>query len=331
MKAVAVTPDHTLHDVTLPQPTPGARDLLVEVHAISVNPVDVKQRKAAVPADRARVLGWDAAGTVVATGPGVSLFMPGDRVYFAGSMVRDGANAEYVLVDERIAAHAPGSLGERGAAALPLTSITAWEALFTRLGIDGEGRDRGRTLLVIGGAGGVGSIAIQLAKKLAGMTVIATASRTESADWCRALGADHVVDHTGDMPAQLKALGIGFVDFILCTNDLDRHMPAMAEAIAPQGRICSIVRYETLQLPPALFMKSVTFSYELMFTRPMYETDDMIEQHKLLAEVARLVDNGTLRTTLNNEFGTINAANLARAHAALEQGRTIGKIVLSGW
>ncbi|MDO8438851.1 MAG: zinc-binding alcohol dehydrogenase family protein [Telluria sp.] len=330
MKAISVR-NSTLHDIDLPIPQALGRDLVVQVEAISVNPVDHKVRNAPAADDAPRVLGWDVAGTVTAAGPDASLFKVGDKVYYAGSVVRPGANSQFHAVDERIAGHRPASLDAVQAAALPLTSITAWEALFDRLGVDKDGSDAGKSLLIIGGAGGVGSIAIQLAKKLARLTVVATASRTASAAWCRALGADHIVDHGGDIPAQLAALGLPAVDFILCLNEIDKHFPAMAEAIAPQGKICSIVRSEAPLALDGLFSKSATLVWEMMFTRSMFGTPDMIEQHRLLDEVARLIDAGVLRTTLGEVFGKINAANLTRAHAALEGRRTIGKIVLSGF
>jgi zinc-binding alcohol dehydrogenase family protein len=330
MKAIAVT-HGTLHDIDLPLPQPGRRDLLVRIEAISVNPVDHKVRAGQAEIAEPRVLGWDAAGTVTEVGPDVTLFKVGDQVYFAGSIVRAGANSEYAVVDERIAAHKPATLDFTQAAALPLTSITAWEALFDRLGVARDGADRGKRILIVGGAGGVGSIAIQLAKKLAGLEVIATASRPESAAWCKRLGADHVIDHNGDMPAQLKALGMPAVDLILCLNDIDRHFAALVEAIAPQGKICSILG-GVAPLPMAgLFSKSATLVFELMFTRSMFETADMIEQHRLLTDVARLVDQKVLVTTVGESFGRINADNVARAHAMLESGSMIGKIVLSGF
>lgn len=256
----------------------------------------------------------------------------GDQVYYAGSIVRPGANSELHAVDERIVGRKPSTLGFGQAAALPLTSITAWEALFTRLGVSRSGADEGKRILIIGGAGGVGSIAIQLAKKLARLTVVATASRAQSADWVRQLGADHVVDHNGDMPAQLKALGLADVDFILCLNEFDKHFASMAEAIAPQGKICSIVRHEGGPLAlDVLFSKSAALVFEMMFTRSMFGTADMPEQHILLDQVAGLVDAGVLKTTVGESFGAVNAANIARAHAALEGRRTIGKIVLAGF
>ncbi|MCE3603490.1 zinc-binding alcohol dehydrogenase family protein [Massilia sp. P8910] len=330
MKAIAVI-NGTLHDVELPVPQPQGRDLVVKVEAISVNPVDFKQRKAAAHDGEPSLVGWDVAGTVSAVGPQATLFKVGDAVYYAGSVVRPGANSEFHAVDERIVGRKPASLSMEQAAALPLTSITAWEALFERLGVSRSGADEGKSVLIIGGAGGVGSIAIQLAKKLAKLNVIATASRRASEQWCRALGADHVIDHLGDMPAQLAALGLAEVDFILCLNDIDAHFAAMAAAIAPQGKICAIVRNERPLPMDLVFGKSVTVVFEMMFTRSMFGTADMIEQHKLLNEVAALVDAGVLTTTVGESGGRIDAANLTRAHAALEAGRTIGKIVLSGF
>lgn len=338
MKAVGLTrylpidDPQSLVDVDIATPVPEGRDLLVKVAAISVNPVDAKVR---APKDKVepatRVLGWDAAGTVAAVGPDVTLFKVGDPVFYAGSITRPGANSEFHLVDERIVGHKPASLDFAQAAALPLTAITAWEALFDRLGVSPQGEHAGRSVLVIGGAGGVGSIGIQLAKTLAGLTVIATASRPESAAWCRELGADHTIDHHGDMPAQLRQLGFAEVDYILCFNDTDRHFAAMATAIAPQGKICSIVENSGPLAVGDLKSKSATFVWEFMFTRSMFGTPDMIEQYLLLNEVARLVDAGRLRTTLGENLGRIDAANLRRAHAMLESGRTIGKLVLEGF
>lgn len=330
MKAVAVVQSR-LQDIDLPVPTPLARDLLVKVEAISVNPVDHKVRDS-IPGDAdARVLGWDAAGVVTAVGPEVTLFKVGDPVYYAGSIVRPGANSEYHTVDERIVGRKPSTLSFEQAAALPLTSITAWEALFERLAVSLTGAHKGRSILIVGGAGGVGSIAIQLAKRLAGLTVIATASRPESSAWVRKLGADHVIDHNGDMAAQLEQLGLPQVNYVLCLNETDRHFPAMAQVVAPQGRICSIVLATAPLALDALFGKSASMGYELMFTRSSAGTEDMQEQHALLDKVAGLIDEGVLTTTLADSFGSINAANLARAHAALEARRTIGKIVLSGF
>jgi zinc-binding alcohol dehydrogenase family protein len=324
-------PDALL-DLELPMPQPGERDLLVRIEAISVNPVDCKVRAPKAQTEASpRVLGWDAAGTVVAVGPGVALFKVGDPVFYAGSITRPGANSEYHVVDERIVARKPETLDFAAAAALPLTAITAWEALFERLRVSPQGADAGKSVLIIGGAGGVGSIGIQLARQLGGLTVIATASRPESAQWVRELGADHVVDHFGDLPAQLKAAGHPTVDYVLIFNDTDRHFPAAAELIRPQGGICTIVENERPVPVELLKAKSAAFHWEFMFTRAMFGTPDMIEQHTLLAEVARLVDAGALRTTVGEHLGRIDAANLRRAHQLLESGRAIGKLVLSGF
>ncbi|RQR56909.1 zinc-binding alcohol dehydrogenase family protein [Burkholderia sp. Bp9126] len=338
MKAVGLTrylpidDPHALLDVELPQPVPGPRDLLVRVEAISVNPVDTKVRAPKPQVEDApRVLGWDAAGTVVAVGADVTLFRPGDEVFYAGSITRPGANSEYHAVDERIVALKPRTLDFAAAAALPLTALTAWEALFDRLRVSPQGADAGKSVLIVGGAGGVGSIAIQLAKTLGKLHVIATASRPESAQWVRTLGADQVVDHFGDLPAQLRDAGHAQVDYVLILNDTDRHFPAAAEVIRPQGGICTIVENEKPVPVELLKAKSAAFHWEFMFTRAMFETPDMIEQHKLLTEVARLVDGGVLRTTLGEHLGAINAANVRHAHQLLEAGRAIGKLVLGGF
>ncbi|HEV3422270.1 MAG TPA: zinc-binding alcohol dehydrogenase family protein [Paraburkholderia sp.] len=326
--------DHpeVLLDVEIPKPEATGRDLLVKVEAISANPVDYKVRAPKDAVETApRVLGWDAAGTVAAVGPDVTLFKVGDPVFYAGSITRPGANSEYHLVDERIVGRKPVSLDFSHAAALPLTAITAWEALFDRLGVSPQGADEGRSVLIIGGAGGVGSIGIQLAKQLAKLKVIATASRPASAQWATELGADHIVDHFGDMPAQLKQLGFEQVDFVLIFNDTDRHFPAAAAVIKPQGGICTIVENDKPVAVELLKAKSAAFHWEFMFTRSMFGTPDMIEQHKLLTEVGRLVDAGTLRTTVGQDLGQINAQNVRRAHQLLEEGRAIGKLVLSGF
>jgi len=330
MKAIAIF-NGSLQDIDLPLPEVLPHDLIVRVEAISVNPVDTKVRKGTAPDAPARVLGWDVAGTVTAVGSAVTRFAVGDAVYYAGSLVRPGANSEFHAVDERIVGNKPATLSMEQAAALPLTSITAWEALFDRLGIDRHGAHAGKRILLIGGAGGVGSIAIQLAAKLAKLEVIATASRPQSSQWCRALGAAHVIDHHGDMAAQLRSLNIAEVDYILCMNSTDAHFAAMAEAIAPQGKICTIVENQAPLAVDPLFRKSATLVFELMFTRSMFGTPDMDQQHALLNEVAALIDAGILRSTLGAAAGSINAANLTRVHAALESGSTIGKVVLAGF
>ena len=338
MKAIALThylpisDPNSLIDIEIDKPVPAGHDLLVKIEAIAVNPVDTKVRS---PKDKVetspRVLGWDAAGVVEAVGPDVTLFRPGDPVFYAGSITRPGTNSEFHLVDERIVGVKPKTLDFSNAAALPLTSITAWEALFDRLGVSAEGRDEGKSVLIVGGAGGVGSIGIQLAKKVAKRKVIATASRPESAKWATELGADHIVDHFGDVPAQLKAAGFDTVDYVLIFNDTDKNFPAAAEVIAPQGVICSIVENAAPVPVELLKTKSAGFHWEFMFTRSMFGTPDMIEQHKLLTEIARLVDDGVIRTTLGRDLGKINAVNLREAHRLLEEGRSIGKLVMTGF
>jgi len=315
----------------VPRPVAAGRDLLVRIAAVSVNPVDTKVRaSSARDGGDFRILGWDAVGTVEATGPDCRLFRPGDRVFYAGAIGRAGTNAEYHLVDERIVGPAPAKLSDAEAAALPLTAITAWEMLFDRLDIHKPVPGAGNALLVIGGAGGVGSMAIQLAKVLGNVTVIATASRLETQDWVRSLGADHVIDHTRPLAAQVAALGIGAPAFVFSTTQTDRHFDQIAEAIAPQGRFGLIDDPDHFDVRK-LKRKSVSLHWELMFTRSIFGTDDMIEQHKLLSEVGRLVDAGRIRSTVAEHFGTITAENLRRAHGLLESGRARGKIVLEGF
>ncbi len=337
MKAVGyknslpITDVQSLIDVEIPDPAPGARDLLVEIRAVSVNPVDTKVRMRAAPEPGGiKVLGWDAAGVVTAIGPSVTLFHPGDEVFYAGSIARAGTNSELHLVDERIAALKPRSLNFAQAAALPLTSITAWELLFDRLGIVRGDATRKSSLLIIGGAGGVGSIMIQLARKLTGLTVIATASRPESRDWVLKLGAHHAVDHSKPLADEVRSLGIQHVEFVASLTNSEQHLAQVAELIAPQGRYGIIDDPKTVDV--MLFKrKSVSLHWEFMFTRAVFETPDMIEQHRLLTKVAEMVDAGSIRTTLSEDFGPINATNLRRAHALIESGRSTGKIVLSGF
>lgn len=321
-----------LLDITLPEPVATGRDLLVEVKAVSVNPVDTKVRKSAWPADGQthKVLGWDASGTVKAVGPDVTLFKPGDRVWYAGSIARAGTNSERHLVDERIVGHMPQSLDFAQAAALPLTAITAWEMLFDRLGVVPGKRPTPQTLLIIGASGGVGSILTQLAARLTSLTVIGTASRPETQAWVKALGAHHVIDHSRPLIEELQRIGHPQVDLIVSLTQTDAHFAQIVDAIAPQGR------FGLIDDPTALDVtkfkrKSVSVHWELMFTRALFGTDDMIGQHRLLNEVAALVDAGLVRTTLAEHFGPINAANLQRAHALIESGKARGKVVLEGW
>ena len=324
-----ITEDASLVDIELDRPEPDGRDLLVAVQAVSVNPVDTKVRRRAGPEDGGwKVLGWDAAGTVVAAGPDAAA-RPGDAVFYAGALDRPGANAEFHLVDERIVGRKPASLDFAEAAALPLTAITAWEALFDRLDVSRPVPGAAPVLLIIGGAGGVGSIAVQLARQLTGLTVVATASRPETADWVRALGAHHVVDHSRPLAAEVAALGLGAPAFVFSTTNTDRHLGEIAELIAPQGRFALIDDPAALDIV-AFKRKSVSVHWELMFTRSMFGID-MEAQGALLDEVSRLVDAGVLRTTLAERFGTINAANLKRAHGLIESGTARGKLVLEGF
>ncbi|HJY36644.1 MAG TPA: zinc-binding alcohol dehydrogenase family protein, partial [Steroidobacteraceae bacterium] len=296
------------------------------------NPVDYKIRARRDPNSQfPRILGWDASGIVREVGPGVQLFKPGDEVYYAGSIQKPGANSEYHVVDERIVGHKPRSLSFAAAAALPLTSLTAWEGLFDRFDISRSGADRAKTVLLIGAAGGVGSIAIQLAKKLAGLRVIGTASRPESSRWVQELGADAVVDHTGDLAAQMSAAGMPEADYVFCLTDATPYFPRFAPITRAQGKLCLIVSQSGPVELTALMQKSISIHWEFMFTRSLFQTPDMQRQHEILEEAAALIDDGTLRTTLAESLGPINAANLRRAHQMLERGRTIGKLVLEGF
>jgi NADPH2:quinone reductase len=319
-----------LVDIELEKPEPVGRDLLVAVRAVSVNPVDTKVRQRAKPENSPwKVLGWDAAGRVVAVGSEAKLFKPGDEVFYAGAMGRPGTNAEFHLVDERIVGKKPLSLNWAQAAALPLTAITAWEVLFDRIDVR-RAVPGAPAILIIGGAGGVSSIAIQLARRLTDLTVIATASRPETRAWVRELGAHHVIDHTKPLAAEIAALRLGAPGFVFSTTNTAAHLAEIVELIAPQGRLAVIDNPAALDINP-FKPKSVSVHWEFMFTRSTFETADMAGQGELLNEVARLVDAGEIRTTLAEIFGPINAANLRRAHALIESGRAKGKIVLEGF
>lgn len=338
MKAVALTrylpidDPQSLLDVELDTPTATGHDLLVRIEAVSVNPVDTKLRapKPQVEA-RPRVLGFDAAGIVEAVGAEVVGFRPGDAVYYAGDVTRPGSNAQYQLVDERLVARKPASLDFAQAAALPLTAITAWELLFQRMPYSIDGGGGGKSLLVIAGAGGVGSIAIQLAK-LAGFTVIATASREETIAWCREMGADHVIDHRQPLAPQLQALGFDNIDAALNLADTDRYWDALGELLAPQGHVGLVVEPAgALRIGDPYKAKCIGIHWEFMFARPRFRTPDMGEQGRILTRVAELVDAGRLRGTLRETLSPIDAGNLRDAHRRLESGRTIGKLALAGW
>jgi zinc-binding alcohol dehydrogenase family protein len=336
MKAVAfthskpITEFDALLDIELPVPEPRHHDLLVEVKAVSVNPVDTKIRRSGEPLGEPRVLGFDCAGIVRGIGPEAHNFAIGDEVYYAGVPDRPGANAEYHLVDDRIVGHKPRSLSFAEAAALPLTSLTAWEMLFDRFRIP---RDQtvGGTLLIVGGAGGVGSMAIQLAAQLTDLTIIATASREETTDWCRELGAHHVINHHHDMAAQIERLGLEAPEYIFLVTHERLHFKKMTELLAPEGAMGIIESAAGPVDISALMKKCGTLHTEFMFARGLLKTPTISAQHRTLEAIAHLVDNGTLKTTMTENYGTINAANLKRAHETVEASSVRGKIVLEGF
>lgn len=311
------------------KPIPGPHDLLVKIDAISVNPVDFKIRQSSAKdtvLETPKIIGWDAVGIVQAVGQDVTLFEVGDPVYYAGDITKQGSNAEYQIIDERIVGRKPKALSIEEAAVIPLTALTAWEILFDRIRISAD-KDKGKSILIIGGAGGVGSIAIQLAKKIAGLTVIATASRPETIAWCKQQGADFVVDHK-DLVSSVREAGFEYVDFILDFVDTNAYWDTMVELIKPQGHIASITGSSDPVALTKLKSKSVSFSWELMYTRSMYQTEDMIEQHNILNIVADLLDDGILKTTLNTTLNGLTAENMKKAHELLESGKTIGKIAI---
>ncbi|MEM8638779.1 MAG: zinc-binding alcohol dehydrogenase family protein [Cyanobacteria bacterium P01_G01_bin.54] len=337
MKAVAYQtpgpidrPD-ALQDITLEAPKAEGRDLLVKINAVSVNPVDTKVRKKMSPeGSEWRVLGFDAVGVVEAVGAQVQHFKPGDAVFYAGSLVRPGTNSEYHLVDERIVGRKPASLSDAAAAALPLTAITAWEMLFDRLEVNRPTPEGGNVILIVGGAGGVGSITIQLLRALTDLTVIATASRPETQDWVRDCGAHHVIDHRQPMTPRVAALGLGAPGFVFSTTHTGHHFADIVELIAPQGRFGLIDDPEMLDVR-ALKTKAISLHWELMFTRSLFNTPDLAQQGKLLNEVGALVDAGRIRSTATEVAGKIDAATLRKVHAQIESGSARGKIVLEGF
>ena len=335
IKALPIDQNESLVDITLPQPTATGHDLLVMIKAIAVNPVDCKIRKS-VSSDNTdyKVIGWDAVGEVVAVGDAVTTFTLGEAVYYAGDLIRQGSNAEYQLVDERIVGRKPKTLSSAEAAALPLTAITAWELLFERLGIKQQSPDATESsdevILVVGAAGGVGSILVQLAKAITGATIIATASRVSSQAWVKKLGAHHVVDHTQPLQPQIEALGVGPVTHVASLNSTDSYFESYAEILAPFGKIALIDDPQALNIN-ILKRKSISLHWEFMYTRSMFKTADMQEQHHLLNRVTDLIDLGHIETTIGKNLGAINATNLKAAHAEIESGRSIGKIVLDGF
>jgi zinc-binding alcohol dehydrogenase family protein len=334
MKAIGYKTEggvEVLTEIDLPRPTPGPRDLLVSVRGVSVNPVDVKRRLLERPATAPdyMLLGYDAAGVVEAVGTEVRLFSPGDEVFYAGAMDRPGTNCEFHLVDERIVGPKPRSLSFAEAAALPLTSITAWEILFDRMKVPYGSKNPCGTLLVLNGAGGVGSMMIQLATRLTGLTVIATASRPETAAWVRRLGAEHVADHSGPIDEAIKAIGFDGVDYVAAITTTPGNVPALTAALNPQSHITFIDDFDENIMP--FKTKSITISWEMMFTRSLFRTADMDAQHRLLREVAALVDAGVLKSTMTQHMGRMTVENLRSAHQVVETQRTIGKVVLEGF
>lgn len=330
-QAGALDRSDALVDVEIEKPAATGHDILVKVKAISVNPVDFKIRKNVSAIEGAwKILGWDAVGTVEEVGDKVNTFKPGDEVFYAGSLIRQGANSEYHLVDERIVGKKPVTISDTEAAALPLTAITAWEMMFDRLDIRKPVPGAANAIVIIGGAGGVGSIAIQLARALTDVTVIATASRPETQAWVKELGAHYVVDHTKPLAEQVKALGIGDPSFVFSTTETHTHLDQIIDLIAPQGRVGLIDDPDALNII-GFKRKSVSVHWELMFTRSIFETADIAEQGKLLNEVAGLIDSGKIRTTVTDVIRPINAANLKHAHSILESGKAKGKIVLEGF
>ena len=323
-----ITEANSLIDLEIERPVAQGHDLLVEIKAVSVNPVDTKVRAHGADETEPKVIGYDAAGIVVEVGDHASLFSVGDEVYYAGAINRSGSNSDFQLVDERIVAKKPQRLTFSEAAALPLTTLTAYEALTDRLQLTFDAKSNlDKTMLIIGAAGGVGSIATQLANK-AGLTVIGTASRPETVEWAKTHGAHHTINHHEDFRAQLEQLGYHYVDYIFCLNATDQHFDAMVDVIAPQGKICSIVETDQNLNLSALQQKSATFVWEFMFTRSLFQTADMIRQHEILTQVATWFEEEKLETTVTQTLIGLNAANLKEAHRLVESGKTIGKVVV---
>ncbi|NMP16817.1 zinc-binding alcohol dehydrogenase family protein [Thalassotalea sp. Y01] len=334
--SLPISDENALQDIELEEPQAHGHDVLVEVQAVSVNPVDTKIRQHVSPENgQWKVLGWDAVGIVKSVGDNVTRCKAGDRVYYAGDLTRSGSNAQLQLVDERIIGHAPKSLSNAQAAALPLTSLTAWEMLFDRLQVEtsqggSEKGGKGKTLLIIGAAGGVGSIMVQLAKSLTNLTVIGTASRSETKTWLQQLGTHQVINHRNPLSQELASAGIDEVDYVVSLTNTEDHWPEIVKVIKPQGKFGLIDDPSSLDVV-ALKSKSVSLHWEFMYTRSMYQTDDMVSQSMILNEVASMVEAGQLQTTMGENFGTINAENLRNAHALLESQKAKGKIVLEGF
>ncbi|EIC86568.1 zinc-binding alcohol dehydrogenase family protein [Serratia sp. M24T3] len=330
IKAIAVDPKNLKQFIAieLPQPKVGEYDLLVEVKAVSINPVDTKVHQGAIKngLEQPKVLGWDASGVVKSVGAKVSGFSAGDEVWYAGDITRSGSNASEQLIDSRIVAKKPRSLNWAEAAAMPLTALTAWEGLFEHLKIQEAGADK--TLLIIGGAGGVGSLAIPFAAQRSNVKVIATASRPESAAWCKERGANLTVNYK-DLVGELEKQGIKQVDYIFCLNDTDGHWEAIGKLIAPQGKICTIVENEKPLDQNQLKLKSASLHWEFMFTRSMYKTSDISEQGHILQQVAELVDAGKVATTLTETISGLTTESIQSAHDKVNDGHMQGKVVVT--
>jgi zinc-binding alcohol dehydrogenase family protein len=328
-KSLPIENELSLQDIELETPTAQGHDILVEVKAVSVNPVDFKVRQAMPAAEgEYKVIGWDATGVVKSVGENVSLFKPGDKVWYAGDITRSGSNAQFQLVDERIVGHMPSSLSYGEAAALPLTSITAWELLFDRLNV--AKNDDSKSILVIGAAGGVGSIMVQLLKQRTKLNIIASASRAETISWLEDLGADTIVNHRNPLSEEFAAKNLSEVDYVVSLNNTEQHLPEIEKVVKPQGQFALIDDPETLNIVP-FKNKSVSVHWELMFTRSLFKTDDMQEQHVILNNVATMIDQGLIKTTVGEHLGKINAANLRKAHQHLESQTAKGKVVLEGF
>jgi len=328
-KSLPIENELSLQDIELETPTAHGHDILVEVKAVSVNPVDFKIRQAMPAAEgEYKVIGWDATGVVKSVGEDVSLFKPGDKVWYAGDITRSGSNVQFQLVDERIVGHMPSSLSYGEAAALPLTSITAWELLFDRLNV--AKNDDSKSILVIGAAGGVGSIMVQLLKQRTKLNIIASASRAETISWLEDLGADTIVNHRNPLSEEFAAKNLSEVDYVVSLNNTEQHLPEIEKVVKPQGQFALIDDPETLNIVP-FKNKSVSVHWELMFTRSLFKTDDMQEQHVILNNVATMIDQGQIKTTVGEHLGKINAANLRKAHQHLESQTAKGKVVLEGF
>jgi zinc-binding alcohol dehydrogenase family protein len=333
MKAIGFKTSHDINEneslieIEIDKPLAQEYDIVVKVNAVSMNPVDTKVRAKAAKntvLEDAKILGYDAVGIIESMGEKVSNFKIGDRVYYAGDITRNGSNAQFQVVDSRIVAIAPSSLNDTQAAVFPLTSLTAWEALFDRLNVN---KSEKKTILIIGGAGGVGSIATQIAKAQTNLTVISTASREETRTWAKTMGADYVANHR-DLVNSVRKLGFQTVDYIFNVADTRGHWDSMGELITPQGKICSIVEFDGTLDFSVLKSKSATFVWEFMFTRSMYTTKDIQEQHNILKQMALLIDEGKIKTTLTHTIEGFNTESIKEAHALVESGKTIGKVAI---